>query len=877
MRVPLSWVKDYVDITLPVEELAHRLTLAGLEVAAIEYIGVPAGDAARVGRDLAVPISSDHLVWEPDKIVVGYIHEVKPHPNADRLVLAMVDHGAGELEQVVTGAPNLFPYKGKGPLDKPLAVAFAREGAELMDPYAEEPGARMTLKPRKLRGIENRTMVLSERELGISDEHEGIMILETDAPPGTPLRDVIGDVILDIELTPNFARAFSILGVAREIAALTGQKLRYPPLDVQTGGEPIEGQAAIEIRDPSLNPRFMLALIRDVKIGPSPDWMQRRLRKVGMRPINNVVDITNYVMIETGQPLHAFDYDMLVRRAGGKPPTIITRTAEPGEKLTTLDGVERKLDPFTELVADTAGPLSLAGIMGGLESEVEETTTNVLLEAANWNFINIRQTLLAQRARGEEINSEAGARFSRGVHPALAEVGLRRAAELMRQIAGGTVARGFLDNYPAPAPTITVDLPLTEVERIIGIPLSQDEVARLLESLEFKVERVGGATPDSAVLRVTVPPHRMDIGVVSDPAHEDIADSVAQADLLEEIARVYGYDKLPNTLIEDELPPQRTNVALVREQQVSDLLVRAGLQEVINYRLTTPAREALLLPPGTPGRDVEPPYVRIANPMSRDRTVMRRSLLPGLLDNAAANSRWRDRIALFEIGKVYLPVEGEKLPAEPRRLGILLMGRRDLPAWQDPLNAEVEQMDFFDLKGVVEALVGALHLPDVRFEEANDATYFPGRVAKLVVGGREVGKLGELHPLVREAFDLPEKPVLVADIDLDALLADVSDLYPVQPVASYPAIYQDIAIVVHEDVPAADVERVIRQAGGTLLRDVRLFDVYRGEQIGANQKSLAYALTFQAQDRTLRDRDADAMRARIVRALEEAFGAQLRA
>ena len=533
----------------------------------------------------------------------------------------------------------------------------------------------------------------------------------------------------------------------------------------------------------------MLALIRDVKIGPSPDWMQRRLRKVGMRPINNVVDITNYVMIETGQPLHAFDYDMLVRRAGGKPPTIITRTAEPGEKLTTLDGVERKLDPFTELVADTAGPLSLAGIMGGLESEVEETTTNVLL-GGELELHQHRQTLLARRARGERSTPGGGA-LQRGRPP---YAGGGRAASRRNSRRSGAQLPGFLDNYPAPAPTITVDLPLTEV----SASSSRSRRTRSPGAGELSSgQRVGGATPDSAVLRVTVPPHRMDIGVVSDPAHEDIADSVAQADLLEEIARVYGYDKLPNTLIEDELPPQRTNVALVREQQVSDLLVRAGLQEVINYRLTTPAREALLLPPGTPGRDVEPPYVRIANPMSRDRTVMRRSLLPGLLDNAAANSRWRDRIALFEIGKVYLPVEGEKLPAEPRRLGILLMGRRDLPAWQDPLNAEVEQMDFFDLKGVVEALVSALHLQDVRFEAVDDATYFPGRVAKLVVGGREVGKLGELHPLVREAFDLPEKPVLVADIDLDALLADVSDLYPVQPVI--PAIWTSPSWC--EDVP----------------------------------------------------------------------------
>ncbi len=862
MRVPLSWLREYVDITIPVEELAHRLTLAGLEVEAMEYIGVPAGEGVR----------SDHLVWDREKIVIGHILEVKSHPNADRLVLAVVDSGLGEPETCVTGAPNLFPYKDQGPLQPPLVAVYAREGAELIDGHKDD-GSRLILKPRVLRGIENRSMVCSEKELGLSDDHEGILLLPwVDAPPGTPLQDVLGDVILDIQITPNFARCNAVIGIAREVAALTGQKVRYPALEVEAAGPPIEGRARIEITEPELNPRFMLALIEGVTLAPSPGWMQRRLRMAGMRPINNIVDVTNYVMLEFGQPLHAFDYDVLVRRAGGKPPTIITRRAHPGERLKTLDGVERKLDDFTELVCDTAGPLSLAGIIGGEESEVQEGTVNVLLESASWNFINIRRTLSAQRERGHEIASEAAARFSRGVHPALAEVALRRAIELMRQLAGGKVAQGFLDVYPLPAPTLTVELPMHEVERVLGIHMTPQQVRDILEALEFKVEVQG-----EEAVRVTVPDHRLDIGFLNDPSHADIADVIAQADLLEEIARIYGYDRIPTTLLADELPPQRNNPALEREEMARDVLVRAGLQEVITYRLTTPEREALLTPPGMPSGWPACPYVTLANPISRDQTVMRHTLLASVLGVMAANARWRTRQALFEIGPVYLPVEGERLPQEPRHLCIALTGERHLPVWQDAPDAEPPLMDYFDLKGMVETLLEGLHVWGARFEATQHSTFFPGRAARLVIGGRDAGVLGELHPQVREAFDLPAQPVLAAEIDLEVLLEAVDEAPRVEPISNYPAIYQDIAVVVDESVPAAAVEEAIREAGGWLLRSVRLFDVYRGEQIGAGKKSLAYALTFQAPDRTLRDVDADRVRGKIVKALGERFGATLRA
>ncbi|MEJ2150649.1 MAG: phenylalanine--tRNA ligase subunit beta [Chloroflexota bacterium] len=879
MKIPLSWLKDYVDITIPVEELAHRLTLAGLEVSKLTYIGIPAGE---VEGPTAVPYSTDHLVWDREKIVLGHILEVKSHPDADRLVLAVVDSGLEEPEVVVTGAPNLYPYKDVGPIEPPLIAPYAREGAEVIDGHKED-GSRMILKPRVLRGIENRSMVCSEKELGFSDEHEGIMLIESDAAPGTPLQDVLGDVIFDLDLTPNLARCFSMVGVAREVAALTGQKVRYPPTDVVASGPSIEGQVSIEIVNPKFNPRFTVALIKDVEIKPSPEIIQRRLKLAGMRPINNMVDVTNYVMLETGQPLHAFDYGVLVERAGGKAPTITIRQAEPGETLTTLDGIQRELDPFTTLICDTAGTLSLAGIMGGADSEVydaskgeiegrTESTQHILLEAANWDYINVRQTLSAQRERGKEIGSEAGVRFSRGVHPAVAEEGLLRGIELMRVLGGGEVAAGYIDEYPLPAPTVVVNLPLSEVERILGIALSQKEVTSILEGLEFGVEKV-----ERKALRVTVPDHRLDIGQVHYPEHEDIRELVAQADLIEEIARIYGYDRIPNTLMADLLPPQRANVRLEGEERVRDILTNAGLQEIIAYRLTTPANEARLVPPDAASDWPDYPYLRIANPISQDRVVMRHTVLAGMLDILARNTTWQTRQALFEIGQVYLPVEGALLPEEPRHLGIVLSGERSFPDWGDGPDQARPLMDYFDLKGVLDRLIGDLHLEEAAFEAGAHSTFYPGRTAILTVRGERVGTAGELHPLVARAFELPDQPVLVAELDLDLLLSGVHANYLVAPISNYPAIYQDIAVVVDEAIPAAEVEAAIRGAGGSLLREVHLFDVYRGAQIGAGKKSLAYGLTFQADDRTLRDKDADKQRMKIVKAVERQLGAKLRA
>lgn len=852
MLVPLSWLKEFVDVHLPIEEIARRLTLGGLEVEGLRFVGLPLPGAAIEGHPsggLTADTNISGLAWEADKFVVGAVLEVMPHPAADRLVLCRLDDGQGE-HTVLTGAPNLFPYKGQGPLDLPLKVAYAREGARLYDGH--QPGWEvMTLKRTKIRGLESSSMACSEKELGISEEHEGVILLDEDAPTGMPLVDYMGDAVLDIALTPNMARNANILGVARELAALTGAALQEPSMEVPWGGAPIDGRVAVTIEQPELNPRFVLGLLEGVSIGPSPYWIQRRLRLAGMRPINNIVDATNYVMLEVGEPLHAFDYDVLTRRAGAKPPQLRTRLPAQGERLTTLDGVERALDDFTVLVADEAGALSIAGVMGGAESEVGEGTVNVLLEGAAWDYINIRRTVAAQK-----LPSEAAYRFSRGVHPALAEQGVRRGLSLMQALSGGTIARGLIDEYPLPPAAATVTLTAADVERTLGVSLAPEAVADLLRRLQFSVEVQAGR------LRVVPPDHRLDIdeGVVG------------KADLMEEVARLYGYDRIPETQIADRLPPQVGNLSLELEERVRDLLVDLGLQEVVNYRLTSPEREARRLVPGSDSPDR--PYIRLANPIASDRAVMRQSLLSSVFEVVERNARLRDRLALFEIGAVYQVSEDGTLPDEPTRLAIACCGPRNLPAWP---GADTASMDFFDLKGIIEALLAGLQVGRAHFEAVEHPTFHPGKCARVLVDDQPIGVVGEVHPLVRERYDFPPPAVLAADLDLDALILLVPPRHAIEPVSPFPPVLEDLAVVVAQDVPAEQVEAVIRRAGGSLVGEVRLFDLYQGEQVGAGKKSLAYAITYQAPDRTLTDGEVAKVRQRIVKRLAEELRAALRA
>ena len=834
MKVPLNWLRDYVDLTLSPARLAERLTLAGLEVAGVRVYGLPVPEGLRVKAEDAGP------VWEPDKVVLAKVLGVEKHPNADRLTLVTLDHGAGQPKTVVTGAPNLKVG------DRGQRVILGLTGTTYFDGHAT-PKALRKLEPKAVRGIMNDAMVMSEFELGISEEHEGIILLDDDAPPpGTPLAECLGDVVLELDVLPNMARCLSLIGVAREVAALTGQALKYPAHAVRAAGPPAAGQVKVEIEDPKLSARYAAALIRGVKLGPAPAWMRWRLTCAGMRPISNIVDVTNYVMLEWGQPLHAFDEDKLRARAGGKAPTILVRRARAGEVLTTLDNQRRELSPDDLVIADTAGPVALAGVMGGAETEVTPATANILLESASFDFVSIRRT-----SRKFDLPSEASARFSKGIHPETVKPAAERAAELMRQHAAGTVCQGLVDNYPAPPPPKVVALEMAEVRRQLGTDLPAAEAVRILKALEYAVEQIGPAS-----LRVTAPPHRLDI-------------QEGPADLIEDLARVYGYNRLPATLLADQLPEPRPNRALLLEEQVRDLLVGAGLQEVITYSLTTPEREATL---GLPATE----YVRLLNPISSERVVLRHSVLAGVLEVAAANLRHADEVRLFEVGSAYLPRTGEKLPDEPLRLALVLTGRRWPEHWQEG-TAKATALDFFDLKGVVEALAGDLHLPEVTYRPPSGATYLhPRRAAELVVGGRAAGSFGELHPKAAEAFGLAGRTVVAGELDLQTILDAVPGRYTYVAVPRFPAALRDVAVIVDEAVTAEQIAGEVRRAGGELLRGIRLFDLYRGESIPAGKKSLAYALTYQADDRTLTDKEVDKAHKKIEDRLKHVLKAQIR-
>ncbi|GAB4487049.1 MAG: phenylalanine--tRNA ligase subunit beta [Anaerolineales bacterium] len=848
MKLPLSWLKEYVDISgLEVIDIARLLTSAGLEVEEIRFAGLP------------LPTRNDHgfkvhgIAWDREKLVVAEIYEVNPHPNADRLTLCDLFDGK-DRHTVLTGAPNLYPYKGIGKLEKPIKVAYAKEGATIYDGHAEGL-VLTTLKRAKIRGVESYSMVCSEKELGISDEHEGVIFLDDDAIAGTPLADYMGDAVLEVSILPNHARNTNILGLAREVAALTGRTLKKPNEQLLVSGEPINGKVKIEITNPQLNPRFTLALIRNIEIKPSPHWVQRRLRLMGMRPINNIVDATNYTMLEIGEPLHAFDYDVLVGRDNISPHnnisphiTIRTRTATPGEKLTTLDGVERTLTETNVLVCDAAGPLSIAGVMGGAESEVSANTKNILLEAAAWNFINIRRTALQHN-----LPSEASYRFSRGVHPALALDGLKRCLYWMSQWSGGQIAPGIVDEYPLPPQEPTIELTAADIQRALGIEIPLQIAKEQLERLEFTCS----LKTDDCLL-VTAPPFRLDIS----------AGLIGKADVIEEIARIYGYDNIPETRIADPLPPQRGNPRLEREERVRDVLVSLGLQEIITYRLTSPENENRLLPPGA-ASSLE--YVRLANPISPEKRVLRRSVLASVLNILEKNARSAESLQLFEIGSVYIPHPGS-LPREPLRLSLALTGKRYVSAWDAKVGI---RLDFYDLKGLLEALMEALHI-SVTYTPAEHPSFHPGKCAAILAGDTPLGVFGELHPLVAENYDFLS-PVLAADLDLEAILPLLPTLgHPIRPVSEFPPVLEDIAIIVDEALPADRAEALIRQTGGKLLESVRLFDVFRSEQIGAGKKSLAYALTYRSTEGTLTDKDAASIRTRIIKRLENELGAKLR-
>jgi phenylalanyl-tRNA synthetase beta chain len=873
MRVPLSWLRDSVDLVLPTTELAERLTLAGLAVDAIEQVGD---------------------WWDPEFIRVAEVVAVLPHPDADRLTLVDIDFGGESTERVVTGAPNIFAFKGCTKADGTLPVLkapFARSGATLLDAYSEErPRPFKKLKPSKIRGVLSNGMVCSERELGLSEEHEGILLLPADAPVGMPLRDYLGDEILELDLTPDMARTLSMAGVAREVAALTGGGLHLPAPLADAGRAPLaqplgpatlsapDGRTlvTVQIDDPALCNRYTGMVIEGVTVGPSPAWMRARLARAGMRPISNVVDITNYVMLALGQPLHAFDYDVLVQRAarvGEATPTIIVRRAAANERFTTLDGVARTLTDDVLMIADRAGSVAIAGVMGGLESEVSDSTRTILLESATFDPGSTRRT-----ANALKLYSEASYRFIRGVPATLNHLAARYAAQLLVELAGGRIVEGpdgaVADAYPVPQPARTVYTTASDMRRLLGMPLTLDEIAAALERLDFAVSHVEEPAADAApaatfalarqpgepLLACTAPWFRLDIAM--------------PADLTEEVARIIGYERVGMTLLSDELPPQRRNERYETEERIRNILTGAGLQETVNYTLTAPESHARL----TPGHAVdEAGFVTLANPIAPERRSLRRALLTSALENLARNARLAPRHAHFEVGRVYLPEAGDGvLPLEDRRVSILLAGQRTVTDFH---NAEGSgEYDFFDLKGVVEALLDRLGFTrsQVEFHADPDTPPFGPRCASIHLDGAVIGHMGEVHPRVRQAFDLPDLRVAAAELRIEPLVRPHFRITPMRPISPYPATSEDLAFEVDESVTVRSLEQAIRSAGGFLLTEVELFDIFRGGTLTAGRKSVAFHLSYQSPDRPLVEREVAALRRRIIDAVVKETGATLR-
>jgi phenylalanyl-tRNA synthetase beta chain len=635
---------------------------------------------------------------------------------------------------------------------------------------------------------------------------------------------------------------------------------------------------AVEIDDPDLCNRYTGMMIKDVQIGESPKWMQDRLLKAGMRPISNVVDITNYVMLEWGQPLHAFDYDLLVERAekaGSSKPTIIVRRAKPGEKMTTLDGVERELDDSMLLITDTLGPVAIGGVMGGADTEVHEGTRNVLLEAATFDGINNRRT--SQKLK---LHSEASQRFTRGVPATLNAIAARRAAILMRDYAGGRIVPGMVDNYPVLQAVRVVYTTESDMHRILGMDVKLPEIAAGLQRLDFVTEQVaalpaprselGNAVfglhmkPGEQLLRCVAPWHRLDIQV--------------PADLTEEVARIIGYERIDTTLMDDVLPPQRRNHRLEAEEKIRDILVGCGLQEIISYSLTTVENHdrVMRVPLGSGEEHV--PFIKLLNPLSNRRNVMRRDMLVSALENLAYNYRYTQRYPIFEIGRVYWPENGDGVrPQEDPRLCILLTGpRRPSSLYPDPGGAK--NFDFFDLKGIIETLLQRLGFPDRDVEylpEHNPA--YTSTCAWIKLQGGSLGIMGEVDPQVLLNFDLPaEVRVYAAQMHINPLVKPSWQLQPVATISNYPPVVEDLAFVVPEEVTAAQLLEAIRKGGGTLLTKVELFDMYRGQQIPPGHKSLAYNLTYESLEKPLTENQVVDIRSRIIRRVEESVGGKLR-
>ncbi|MCD6288085.1 MAG: phenylalanine--tRNA ligase subunit beta [Candidatus Hydrogenedentes bacterium] len=801
MLVPLNWLREYVDCDLEPAQIAEKFTVAGLEVEGVNTVG-PA---------------------MPD-IVIGHIKSIEKHPNADKLVVCQVDVGDGTDRCIVCGAKNMKVG------DK---VPTALVGAEM-------PGG-FCIQRRPLRGVKSEGMMCSATELEIGDDASGLLILPDDAPVGQRFDQYAGldQIVLDISLTPNRPDCACMIGMARETAALTDATLRQPVIELADDGPPVGQMTSVSIEDNDLCPRYAARVITNVSIGPSPQWMIDKLRAAGLRSINNVVDATNYVLIEMGHPLHAFDYDKLAENR------IVVRRAQTGESITTIDGVDRNLDPEMLVIADANTPVALAGIMGGINSEISDTTNTVLLESAFFLPTSIRKT-----SKSLGIMTEASYRFERGADIELVPKALDRCAQLIAELANGTVCAGIIDAYPKPAERKTITLRPERVQKLLGCEIDPDEMVRILTKLEFVVHKTDNA------FSVEVPTRRVDVSM--------------ETDLIEEIGRINGLDKLPvRSRVKRPAPVLLNSRKHARRNSLRNLMTAAGFSETINYSFIS---TDLATRSGFPEQAEQ--MIPIRNPLSREQGAMRMSLLPGLLNVAGANyRRGRQDCAIFEIGRVFLPDPQAELPVENERIACLATGLDTPQSWTQTS----VPTDIFTLKGIIETIGEHHNINNLTFTDTDHPAYADDTGFHIHSENAAIsGSLGQVHPDIARRFDI-DQPVFVCELDIDQLLtAEIPDRTYTK-LSPFPPAYRDLAIIVDDNVPAGLINDTIRAEAGESLSDIKLFDLYKGKQIPDGKKSLAYSLTFINNERTLTDSETDTIISRILKQLAKQHGAELRA
>ena len=797
MNVTLNWLKAYIDFEFSPSELADRLTMLGVEVESVKHLGT-----------------------ELEGVIVGSVTSIRPHPNADKLVLCQVDTGETEELQIVCGAPN------------------AREG--MLAPVATI-GATLpvglTIKRAKLRGETSQGMLCSEKELGLSGDAAGLMELSTDIPLGAPLSEALGldDVVFELEITPNRPDCLSLIGVAREIRAETGNPLKLPTVDLQESGINIRDLTSVTIGAPDLCPRYAARVIQGVKVTESPAWLQQRLESVGIGVINNIVDVTNFVLMEYGQPLHAFDYHKLTENR------IVVRRARDDEQITTLDEVERELTSDMLVIADAEKAVALAGIMGGYNSEITETTCDVLLESAYFNPLSIRAT-----AKALGISTEASYRFERGADPGAVLAALDRAAQLIAELTGGTICDGIVDVYPGQQPLTEIQLRPERVNFVLGTTIETAEMVQILDRLGFDVDITG------KVYQVVVPTFRSDV--------------TREIDLIEEIARVYGYDNIPTTLPKGDIPVPAPTPKTEARRRIKHFLLAAGMMEAVNYSFCDPnCFDKIRLNADDPLRNT----LQLRNPLSPEMSVLRTTLTPGLLENAQHNRNHQiDTIALFEIGGVFVHDGKEK---EPERVTGVLAGQIGEGVYSDPYR----HPDFFDIKGLVEGMLEVCGVVDWTLQKTDAPTFHPGRNAEVLLGNRRIGVFGEVHPEVLENYDLPYKAYLF-EFDLEGLADAATFAKRFEPISIYPKVARDLAIVVDKETLSDMPTELIYTTGGDSVDSVRLFDVYEGEQVPEGKKSLAYTITYHSATETLTDKAVNTLHDEVVKCLNRELGAELR-